>query len=103
MPNMPNMNVAVGKARISIPGNRGLKGKRRALSSLCRRTRDRFGVSIAEVGGNDAWQTATLGIACVSGSARHAAEILDSAIAYIESSREDIIVLDVEREVMGGF
>ena len=97
------MNVGVCKVRLQIPANQSLKGKRRVIASLCQRVRNRFGVSIAEVGDNESWQMATLGVACVSGSVRHADEVIDNVVAYIERSREDVVVLDVEQETISGY
>ena len=97
------MNVGVCKVRLQIPENQSLKGKRRVIASMSQRIRNRFGVAVAEVGDNDSWQMATLGIACVSGSVRHADEVLDNVIAYIERSREDVVVLDVEQETISGY
>ena len=97
------MNVAVCKVTLRIPANQSLKGKRRVIASMCQRIRNRFGVSIAEVGDNDSWQIATLGVACVSGSVRHADEVIDNVVAYIENSREDVIVVDVEQETISGY
>ena len=97
------MNVGVCKVRLQIPANQSLKGKRRVIKSLCQKVRNRYDVSIAEVGDNESWQIATLGIACVSGSVRHADEVIDNVIAYIERSREDVVVLDVEQETISGY
>ena len=97
------MNVGVCKVRLRIPENQSLKGKRRVIKSLCQKVRNRYDVSIAEVGDNDSWQIATLGVACVSGSVRHADEVIDNVVAYIENSREDVIVVDVEQETISGY
>ena len=97
------MNVGVCKVRLQIPENQSLKGKRRVIKSLCQRIRNRYEVSIAEVDDNESWQIATLGIACVSGSVRHADEIIDNVVDYIERSREDVVVLDVEQETISGY
>ena len=97
------MNVGVCKVRLQIPANQSLKGKRRVIKSLCQRVRNRYEVSIAEVGDNDSWQIATLGIACVSGSVRHADEVIDNVVDYIERSREDVVVVDVEQETISGY
>ncbi len=97
------MNVGVCKVKLQIPENQSLKGKRRVIASMCQRIRNRFGVSVAEVDDNDSWQMATLGVACVSSSVRHADEILDNVIAYIENSREDVVVVDVEQQTMTGY
>ena len=97
------MNVGVCKVRLRIPENQSLKGKRRVIKSLCQKVRNRYDVSIAEVGDNDSWQISTLGVACVSGSVRHADEVIDNVVAYIENSREDVIVVDVEQETISGY
>ncbi len=97
------MNVGVGKITLRLPENQSLKGKRRVVSSLSSRIRNKFNVSIAEVDDNDVWQKATLGVTCVSNSHRHAEEILGHVIRYIESSREDVELIDFEQETISGF
>ena len=97
------MNVGVCKINLRLPENQSLKGKRRVISSLCSRVRNKFNVSIAEVADNQAWQMAILGITCVSNSSRHADEVINNVVAYIENSREDIELIGVERETISGF
>ena len=97
------MHVGVCKVTLRLPENQSLKGKRRVVNSLCSRIRNRFNVSIAEVDENQVWQLATLGITCVSNSSRHTDEMLQSVMAYIESSREDLEVVACERETISGF
>ena len=55
---------------------------------------------MAEVGDNDAWQIATLGVACVTNTHRHCEEMLDEIVAYVRESRLDAEVIDVESEVI---
>ncbi len=97
------MNVGICKVTLRIPENHSLKGKRRVINSLCDRVRHRFNVSIAEVDDNDVWQIATLGISCVSNHSRHAGEVLNNVVAYIESIKEDVELLDYEQETISGF
>ena len=97
------MNVGVCKITLRLPENQSLKGKRRVVSSLCSRIRNKFNVSIAEVDDNDVWQKATLGVTCVSNNHRHADEVIDHVIQYIEGSREDIELIDFERETISGY
>ncbi len=97
------MNVGICKVTLRIPENHSLKGKRRVINSLCDRVRNRFNVSIAEVDDNDVWQIATLGISCVSNHSRHADEVLNNVVAYIESVKEDVELLDYEQETISGF
>ena len=94
------MNVGVCKVTLRLPENHSLKGKRRVINSLSSRLRSKFNVSVAEVDNNEAWQLATLGITCVSNSSRHTDEVLQSAVAYIEGSREDLEVIALEQDTV---
>tara|TARA_B100000949_G_C14073383_1_gene362741 strand:- start:33 stop:326 length:294 start_codon:yes stop_codon:yes gene_type:complete len=97
------MNVGVGKLTLRLPENQSLKGKRRVISSLCSRVRNKFNVSIAEVEHQDSWQLATLGITCASNDFRHADDVLSEVGSFIERSREDIEIVAHERETISGF
>ena len=97
------MNVGVCKLRLRLPENHDLKGKRRVINSLCSRIRNRFNVSIAEVDDNHAWQIATLGFTCISNNSRHADEMINQVISYVENSRGDLELLDFEQENISGF
>ena len=97
------MNIGVCKLTLQLPENQSLKGKRRVISSLSSRIRNKFNVSVAEVSDNDAWQTATLGVSCVSNNTRHADEVISQVIAFIERTREDVYLVNSEQETVSGF
>ena len=97
------MNVGVCKLSLRLPENQSLKGKRRVVSSLCSKVRNKFNVAIAEVGDNETWQLATLGVTCVSNNSRHVDEVLDQVVAFIERSRDDFELIGEERETLSGF
>jgi uncharacterized protein YlxP (DUF503 family) len=97
------MNVAACRISLRLPENDSLKGKRQVLKSLTTRLRNRYNVSVAEVDSNDSWQMVTLGISCVSNSARHANEVISKVVAFIEHSRLDAELLDYEVEVLQAF
>ena len=97
------MNVGVCKISLRLPENQSLKGKRRVISSLCSRVSNKFNVSIAEVADHDAWQIATLGIACVSNEAAHADEVLQAVVGHIEHNRDDLELVSHEQETITGF
>ena len=59
-------------------------------------------MSVAEVGDNDAWQIATLGVASVANTHRHCEEVLNEIVAYVRDSRLDAEMIDVESEVIIG-
>jgi uncharacterized protein YlxP (DUF503 family) len=60
------MVIGTCTIELHIPGNGLLKGKRWVIKSIIARVHNEFNVSIAEVGNQDLWQSATLGVACVS-------------------------------------
>lgn len=68
---------------LHLPESGSLKGKRQVLKGLKERIRNRFNVSIAEVDGQDLWQRATLGVACVSTDRTHVHQVLDRVLDHI--------------------
>ena len=94
------MNVGVLRVRLRLPENGSLKGKRKVVKSISSRVGNKFNVSIAEIDDLDHWQLATLGVVCVSNDGRHANEILSRVANFIEVSRGDAEVLDVEIEIL---
>lgn len=82
--------MVVGTLRITlhVPESGSLKEKRMVVRSLVSRVRQRFDVAIAEVGDQDTWQSVVVGIACVSGDSRHADEICQKVLRYVEEEAE---------------
>ncbi|MGC8667479.1 MAG: DUF503 domain-containing protein [Chthonomonadales bacterium] len=76
-----------------------LKDKRHVLKSIVDGARRRFNVAIAEVDHLDAHELATLGIACVSNSNRHANSILDHVLSHLEANPQ-IIVEEAHLEIL---
>lgn len=100
---MSGMIVGVCRVSLRLPENGSLKGKRQVVRSLTTRLRNKFNVAVAEVADNDRWQIATLGVTCVSNDARHAQEMLDRVVSYIERSRLDAELIESEIEVARAF
>ncbi len=94
--------MTVGACRITLrlPENDSLKGKRQLVKSVTSRVRNKYNVSIAEIGDNESWQIVSLGITCVSNSARHANEVLSNVVKFIAGSRLDAELLDHEVEML---
>lgn len=93
------MYLAVCQMTLHIGESTSLKDKRQVVRSVLQRLRNQFEVSASEVATQDSWQLATLGIAYVSGNAQHAQEVIDHASRYVEESRPDIVVTDVQTDV----
>ncbi|MCK4273978.1 MAG: DUF503 domain-containing protein [Dehalococcoidales bacterium] len=94
------MNVGVAKVSLRLPENMSLKGKRQVLKSITSRVRNKFDVAVAEVGDNDAWQLATVGICCISNNKRHTNQVLSRVVNFIESARFEVEMLDYEIEII---
>jgi len=95
--------VGVCRVTLRLPENGSLKGKRQVVLSISRRLRNKFNVAVAEVGDNERWQIATLGITCVSNDAGHAREQLDNVVRFIETSRMDAELIESEIDVSSAF
>ena len=86
-----------------LPENQSLKGKRRVISSLISRIGNKFNVSVAEVSDNDKWQLATLGVSYVSNNSRHVEEVISSVVDFVQSTRNDVEMVNHEIEMISGF
>jgi uncharacterized protein len=64
-----------------------LKGKRKLVKSLKDSLRQRFGASVAEIGGQDKWQRATLLCALVGGG--DVSDRADGLVRFVESRVPD--------------
>lgn len=94
------MHVGVARVALHLAENASLKGKRMVVKSVVQRVRNRFNVAVAEVDTQDAWQVATLGIVCISDDPRHANEMLNKVIDFIEAERLDAEVGEVDVELI---
>jgi uncharacterized protein YlxP (DUF503 family) len=94
------MIIGVSQITLHLPGCHSLKDKRQIIKSVMARVRQQFEVAIAEVDEQDRWQIAILGVSCVSNSSQHIDEILGRVRRYIEETRPDIIVTNVEVEII---
>ena len=85
--------MVIGSLQLTvlIPEAGSLKDKRMVVRSITSRVRQTFGVAVAEVGDLDTWQSAVIGVACVSNSARHADEICQKVLAYVENDADGVL------------
>jgi uncharacterized protein YlxP (DUF503 family) len=91
------MIVGAAVVELHVHGSRSLKEKRGVVRSLAQRVRNRFPVSIAEVGGQDTWQRAVLGVATVGGDARALRRVLEDVVAFMDGTGlAEVVVSDVE-------
>ncbi|MBF0552293.1 MAG: DUF503 domain-containing protein [Deltaproteobacteria bacterium] len=93
------MFVGVARVSLLIPGNSSLKGKRKVIKSLLDRLRSRFNVSAAEVGDNDLWQRALIGVSLVANDRRFVDTVLSKVVEFIEFSGTAQVV-DIYTEII---
>ena len=79
------MIVGLCTLELYLPNGHSLKAKRQVLLSLKDRLRDKFNVSVAEVGDQDLWQKAVLGIACVANETGYVSQVLDQVVNVVRS------------------
>jgi len=91
------MIVAVLKISLSIPQADSLKDKRRIVKSIKDKLRNKYNISIAEIGDQDIWKTARLGVAIVSNDSAYANGVI-SRIQDICGNLRDAIMTECELE-----
>ncbi len=94
------MRIGICKIRLRLPENQSLKGKRRIIKSITSQMKNKFNVSVAEVGDHSRWQLTTIGLVVASNDKRRADEVLAKVIAFIDSGRFDVEVLSFETELI---
>jgi uncharacterized protein YlxP (DUF503 family) len=94
------VHVAVVQLELHIPTSRSLKEKRAVLRPIVEGLRHRFQISVAEVGYQDKWQRALVGMAVVSDSYAHAVDVVDNVERWVWS-KPDVEVCRFETEWHG--
>jgi uncharacterized protein len=89
--------IAAIRLELSIPHANSLKAKRQVLNSLLDKVRSRFGAAVAEVGDQDLWQRAVVGIALVSGEDYHVRDMAAKVVGFVEAHFEgEVCAIDTE-------
>jgi uncharacterized protein YlxP (DUF503 family) len=86
------MVVGVCQLDLLIRENNSLKQKRRILKKIIERAKNKFNVSIAEVGNYDLWQSSQVGFCVVGNDKRFINSSLDKIIRFIEDLNSTEIV-----------
>jgi uncharacterized protein YlxP (DUF503 family) len=94
--------MVIGACRIELhlPGNGSLKGKRSTLKPVLARLRREFNLATAEVGHNDAWQSAEIGLTTVANDPGRVHAVLERAVHWIESHHPEVQVVNWEIEIL---
>ena len=90
------MTVGMARVTLFVAGSHSLKEKRSVVRRLKDLVTQKFNVSIAEVGENDVWQRAVVGLALVGNERRFVESQLDEVLSFIRGKAE---VLDETKEL----
>jgi uncharacterized protein len=89
------VTVAIARMTLMLAGSHSLKDKRMVLRRLKDLVKAKFNVSIAEVGENDIWQRAVLGLTLVANERAFADSALDDVLRFVRANAD---VIKEERE-----
>jgi uncharacterized protein len=88
------VHFGVARVDLQLPGVGSLKGKRAQLNRAKAALQKELGVSVAEVGEQDRWQRAVLGVAVAASSHTGVDRVLDRLTAVLERDPR-VVVLGV--------
>jgi uncharacterized protein YlxP (DUF503 family) len=94
------MYIGALQLTLRIPLSASLKDKRQVVQSILQRVRNKFAIAAAEIGTLESWQMATIGVSCVSNSARHAEDVLEHVRRFIEETRPDVELTNEQLDVI---
>ena len=78
---------------LHVPDSGSLKEKRQVVRSLTSRLRQSFNAAVAEVGDQNLWQSAVIGVACVSADTRHADEMCQKILRFVEANADALVTM----------
>jgi uncharacterized protein YlxP (DUF503 family) len=88
------VHAAALRLELRIPAARSLKEKRRILKALSATLSNSFPVAVSEVGFQDQWQRATLGVALVAAQAGQLERVIH-ALARVLREHPDVELLEM--------
>jgi uncharacterized protein YlxP (DUF503 family) len=93
------MHIGAARVTLFLPESMSLKEKRGVVKSIVDRSRHRFNAAISEVEDLNDLRVATIGITVVSNDSRHADEMLQVIVGFIEREA-DADLGEVETEIL---
>lgn len=93
------MVAVVMEMELHVPASGSLKAKRAVIKSVTAKLRNELRVSVAEVGHQDLWQRATLGVAIAAGSEVGARKVAQQ-VETLVSREHRLEIIDVTVEVV---
>ncbi|MDL2248729.1 DUF503 domain-containing protein [Tyzzerella sp. OttesenSCG-928-J15] len=84
---------------LSINWAKSLKDKRRCIKSIMDKMKNKFNISVAEIGENDVHTAACIGFSCVSNSKAHLDSMMENILSFVENNTEAEIY-NIEMEII---
>lgn len=82
------MLIGVCQVELFIPNSDSLKSKRFVIQSLKTRLRNKFNISVTEVGELEKWQRSVLGISTISNDKKFIDKIMVQIINFIDQNND---------------
>ncbi|NIQ00517.1 MAG: DUF503 family protein [Nitrospinaceae bacterium] len=79
------MNLGYCSIKFFLHGNNSLKGKRKVIRTIKDRLKNKFNVSVAEVGDQEVWQSLHLGVAAVNSDPKYLEGLLNQVVNFIDN------------------
>lgn len=93
------MLIGVCQVELFIPNSDSLKSKRFVIQSLKTRLRNKFNISVTEVGEQEKWQRCVLGISTISNDKIFIDKVMAQIINLINENN-DLELLDHRVEIL---
>ena len=93
------MIIGICTCEIFIFNANSLKSKRSVVKSIIEKSKNRFNISIAEVGENDKWQKSIIAFSTISNDQKMVEETIEKVINFFDSYSE-IEIINIDREIL---
>lgn len=93
------MIIGICTCEIFIFNANSLKSKRSVVKSIIEKSKNRFNISIAEVGENDKWQKSIIAFSTISNNQKIVEETIEKVINLFDSYSE-IEIINIKREIL---
>ena len=93
------MIIGICTCKIYIFNANSLKSKRSVVKSIIEKSKNRFNISIAEVGENDKWQKSIIAFSTISNDQRLVEETIEKVINFFDSYSE-FEIINIKREIL---
>lgn len=93
------MIIGICTCEIFIFNANSLKSKRSVVKSIIEKSKNRFNISIAEVGEQNKWQKSIIAFSTISNDKKIIEETIDKVISFFDSYSE-IEIINIKKEIL---